>query len=312
MPAWPCRPPVVGGGIAILLFVMLRFGAAGQAAAPKSEPTLNDVLQRMSEYVAAYGEQAAMFVGTERYAQRVEGDDGVLYTQRQLTAEFAIVKTGRGGAVTAYRDVVKINGAIVVDRPDRLLSLLTAASADAGQLKQIADESARYNIGPFDLRFSLPTTALLFFDPATLGRFSFAHKATTSIDGVATWALEFKETGRPTRIQTREGRDVPCEGTLWVVPNSGTVIRTRLELHDFADQLARDLRSLAQVEVTYRLDRHFGVWLPLKMSELYEGAIPAFRLGSSSIGSLVQLGRATSVAEYADFKRFETSADVSK
>jgi hypothetical protein len=55
------------------------------------------------------------------------------------------------------------------------------------------------------------------------------------IDGVGTWALEFKETHRPTLVMKRDGTDVPCEGTIWVNPADGTVVRTRLRLRNFAN-----------------------------------------------------------------------------
>lgn len=35
----------------------------------------------------------------------------------------------------------------------------------------------------------------------------------------------------------RDGTDVPCEGTVWVVPDDGTVVRTRLRLRKFADTM---------------------------------------------------------------------------
>ena len=63
------------------------------------------------------------------------------------------------------------------------------------------------------------------------------------------------------------------------------------------------LESRADIEVTYRLDPRFGVWLPSKMSELYEGPIPR--------GTGVPLnGIARAVAQYSDFRRFETSATL--
>ncbi len=138
------------------------------------------------------------------------------------------------------------------------------------------------------------------------------------------------------------GKDVPASGVVWVVPADGTVVRTRLEFRNFADEetdpgpggvrvdttvppssarsgsekyapgpsgplvntpTARRFESLAVVEVTYRLDKQTRVWLPLKMSESYEGAVLA-------MGGHFLPGRATGVAEYSDFKQFQTSAKV--
>ena len=63
------------------------------------------------------------------------------------------------------------------------------------------------------------------------------------------------------------------------------------------------IESRADVEVTYRRDPRFGVWLPAKMSEIYEGPIPR------GTGAPL-LGRATAVAQYSDYRRFETSATL--
>jgi len=315
-------------------------------AGVQPDPSVDEVVHRMSQYVLAYGAQAAMFVGTERYAQRVEAEQGGTFQPRRLVSEFAIVKTESGSDWIGYRDVVEVNERAVVDRRDRLLRLLTSTSIDGAQLRQIADESARYNIGPISRNFNLPTTALSFLLPRTASRFSFKRKGAKDIDGVATWEFEFTETARPTLIRTREGRDVPASGRVWVVPGDGTVVSTRLELRNFADQdmaspaarvvvdtttpptdtrsvlnapvstaasmgapppaqqKPRRYESLAVVEVSFRLDRTSGAWLPSKMSETYEGAMPGSRGGPAF------LGRATGVAEYSEFRRFATSAKI--
>lgn len=303
-----------------------------------------------------------MFVGAETYNQHAEDDDGRSYTPRRLVSEFALVKAGKGDTWVGYRDVVEVNGSTVVDRRDRLLRLLTSPSADAAQVKQIADEGARYNIGPISRNFNVPTTVLLFFDSSSIGRFTFERKGTKQIEGATTWELQFKETARPTLVRTKDGRDVPCEGRIWVVPEDGTVVRTQIELRNFADQrTTREtiekeappppvatsppptpssttggtggsstapappprptampsvpprtvvrtenvrIESVARIEVTYHLEKTFGVWLPMKMSELYEGALPAATKG------VFTLGRTTGVAEYANFKRFAASAKI--
>jgi hypothetical protein len=46
------------------------------------------------------------------------------------------------------------------------------------------------------------------------------------------------------------------------------------------------------------------MWLPARMTEFYEGAV------SAGLVPAPVLGRATNVATYSDFKRFETSAKI--
>ena len=64
------------------------------------------------------------------------------------------------------------------------------------------------------------------------------------------------------------------------------------------------VESLADIEVDYQRDPAAGLWLPVKMSELYEGP-----MGASGQETPVA-GRATTVARYSDFKRFQTSARI--
>lgn len=63
------------------------------------------------------------------------------------------------------------------------------------------------------------------------------------------------------------------------------------------------LESRADIEVTYRRDRQLSIWVPAKMVEAYEGAIP--RVNRRPV-----LGTARSIATYSDFRQFETSTKI--
>ena len=64
-----------------------------------------------------------------------------------------------------------------------------------------------------------------------------------------------------------------------------------------------ELESTAEIEVTYQRDERLGMWLPARMSEEYQGAIP--RPNSSPV-----LGISRSNATYTDYKRFGTSTTI--
>jgi hypothetical protein len=170
---------------------------------------------------------------------------------------------------------------------------------------------------------SVPTAALFFFHPDNLARFSFTRKGAKKIDGVETIELEFKETRRPTLIMRRAGSAVPMEGSLWVVPTDGTVVRTRLRLKNFADALAmpaeaspaltgtrppspgggayaQELDTYADIQVTYKKVADMGLWLPSEMTEQYQGPIAGLKSQSA--------GRATTDARYSNFKTFSAGA----
>ena len=134
---------------------------------------------------------------------------------------------------------------------------------------------------------------------------------------------------------TRSGRDVPMEGTLWVVAADGAVIRTRMRMKNFADTetssvqrapdqrpavdptkptggrpsgavTALDLREIetsADIEVTYKHHDKLGVWLPSQMTEHYVEPI--------KLGMRPPLpGTSRTTASYSDFKQFGTGARI--
>jgi VWFA-related protein len=355
--------------------------------APKrpADPELDALIDKAAAYVAAYGEQMSAVVAVEKYTQYVNPIGGSTTRPRQLLAEFALVKSGGIVPWTGYRDVMEVNGEPIHDRRDRLLKILTESANPLDEAARLTAESARFNVGPISRNFNVPTSALFFFHEGNLSRFTFARRGTKKIDGVDTSELAFRETARPTIVTTRAGKDVPCEGTLWVAPD-GTIVRTRLQLRGFADSIAMSegngrmiqptpsmqppvggtptappppqpaptgaapagggntsgggqggtpspsagrgttagdpssnvasgrassfpdmtmttLESTADIEVTYRRDERLGMWLPARMTEEYQGAIP--RLNNPPV-----LGTARSTAVYSDYRRFETGTKV--
>lgn len=315
----------------LLVVLLLQAGLAG-AQAP-AEPALDEVLGRIGAYVAGYGARASLVVSVEKYTQSV-ALEGVtsLPKPRQLVAEFALVKTADGSWI-GFRDVVEVDGTSITDRRDRLMSLMTSAAVDQSELTRIANESARFNVGPVIRNFNVPTTTLMLFTPANLPRFAFTHKGTKTINGQRTWEIAFKETRVPTFIMTRGGLGVPVEGTLWARPEDGTVIRTRLRMRNFADGMSaseqgapkdqpaanpnvpgrarptifpdfewQPIKSSADTEVTYKKDAAIDLWLPVEMSEFYSGPIRSAR-------TTVE-GRANTRANYGDFKQFGTTATI--
>ena len=290
--------------------------AAAPAAAPATprtaspvsgDPAVNDVMQRVGSYVAGYGEQASVIIGVEHYLQVASAGDKAPVRQKTV-AEFALVKTSDSAGWAGFRDVVEVDGRAVSQRADRLKSVFTG-SADVAEARKIADESSRYNLGG-SRNFNEPTAALFFFLPGSLSRFTFTHKRDATVAGVNVWEIEFKETATPTLIKTTDGKDVPAHGTLWVVPDSGTVVRTVLAVKGFAG-----LSSSSTIDVGYTRDDHLQVWLPATMSDRHETEREVQRSagGGRRVSSTVTVQQQIVVAgtaTYSDFKRFETSATI--
>lgn len=314
------------GARLLAIAITIAIGGA-HLSSQGAKPSVDELVAKVGAYAAGYGEKASMFVGVEKYVQHFGVD-----RPRQIVAEFAIVKA-QGGWV-GYRDVVEVNGEKVSDRRDRLLKLLTDPSADYRLVRAISDESARFNIGPISRNFNVPTTVMLIFLPVNLPRFAFTLKGEDRIDGVVTREIAFKEVRTPTLSMTRAGKDVPMEGSLWVTPADGAVVRTRMRMKNFADaettaqQAAPDgrragtttapssprpaatfnmgvttIQSEAHFSVDYRWHAEFAMWLPATMNESFAGPIKL------SSGPPIT-GRATTSAKYSDFKSFQTTITI--
>ncbi len=284
---------------------------AEAAAAPPARPTagaardpaLEDVLQRVGRYVANYGEQASLIIAVEHYEQKYQDAPAGERPHRKLLAEFALFKTRDATGWVGFRDVISADGKPVADRQDRLQALLRAGTPDVVEARRLADESARFNIGPTRRNFNEPTAALFFLLPASQARFAFTRKGMSNVGGVTAMEIDFRETGSPTVIRTSDGRDVASNGTIWVLPVDGTVLRTKLSVSGFGGP-----RTSSAIDVTFARDARLKLWLPATMTERHEAPAVVARVANRVT---VTPAVVTATATYGEFKRFETSTSIS-
>jgi hypothetical protein len=150
----------------------------------------------------------------------------------------------------------------------------------------------------------MPATVLQFLHPDRQALFSFKKKGETKDDGRLEWVVSFDERGSPTIIRTTEGKDVRSKGRVWVEPDTGRVTRTELVLDDFAPPVRSvfgddEIRSFAEVTVTWRPEEALGAWVPAEMRERYEGP---WGVGSDDL--LMRLRyTVTGVAVYSNVRR---------
>jgi hypothetical protein len=264
------------------------------SAAP-GEPSLKDVLRRVGAYVDVYGEKTSIVVATERYTQEVRSSSGSPATHRVLLSDFAIVRVEGIRGWMGFRDVVEVDGTKIENREERLVQSLISSSGSYDEARRITTESARYNIGSVLRTFNVPTTALFFFKSDGLDRFKFTSRKN---DAGEPWEIAFRETEKPTLIRTPDGRALPTEGSIWVDPANGTIVRTRIKVSDVRTRAAGSNHASADVEVTYQRVAALDMWLPSAMTESYEGTEDTSR------------ERITGHAEYSDYRQFQTTVRI--
>jgi hypothetical protein len=171
-----------------------------------------------------------------------------------------------------FRDVYEVDGRAVRDRTERLQKLFVdTPQAAVGVATQISQESSRYNIGSVIRTINVPTFGLLLLRPEYLKRFEFRKRSEERVSGVATWRISFDERLRPTVVRTLRGNDVPLEGSLWIEPGTGHVIKTLVKTIGTPDPGSPMIRfrgpTLMWVETTFAPSDALGLWVPATMTE---------------------------------------------
>jgi len=228
----------------------------------QAEPTLDDVLARVHAYLAEYAKQLPAMIATERYQQRI--GSGMRRNQRLLVSDYGLIQVQGDSEWLGFREVLAVDGKPVTDSARRLTELLAKPSAHAlQQARRIAEESARYNIGPIVRTINDPAVVLELLDKRHRDRMRFSRNdETATIGGVGAWIVRYQEVGGPTIIRTRDLKDLPVRGRAWVDPASGRILRA-----DAAVDLGFGVTGT--LDVTFEFDDRLGFAVPSKMTERY-------------------------------------------
>ncbi|MEW5984050.1 MAG: VWA domain-containing protein [Acidobacteriota bacterium] len=291
----------------------------------------HNLVRGLGAYVELFEREFSSAVAEERYVQLVRPwrgnpsspadelalewadrdsevkSSGPIISRRQLLSDVLLVQLP-GKRWVGYRDVAVVDGRPVRDREERVRELFLSSSAEsAAQLRRVADESARWNLGDFRRNLNLPTLALAFMHPTHRARFEFKTVGAQMLDGRPTHVLFFNERQRPTLVGTSSGDDVPLTGRVWIDDESGHVAQTELRFEPTNTRTgsAGGTQRRSSIVTRYRLEPGFRVLVPAYMWEWYEGGDAIGRIMSDK--TLVEC-----LARYANFRRFSvtTSADI--
>lgn len=283
------------GSVLGCLTLLLAAWAPTRAAQAQATAGVDDLVDRAAAYVAEYERAFSTIVSEERYVQRLSGG---LSEVRQLRSDLILTSAGEAGWIL-FRDVYDVDGRPVRDRDDRVMKLLLDPPADAyAQAKRIADEGARFNVGPIQRTINVPTLALMFLRRDNVPRSRFRLAGRETVHGVGAVVVRFEEQQRPRLVQTRD--DAAARGRFWIESATGRVLKSELELDSAGIS--------ATVVVTYARQPSLGLWVPESMVERYR---TESGLKSQAVMRDVQDGvaRASALtiegyATYAKFRRF--------
>jgi hypothetical protein len=266
--------------------------AGGQKATELQRPDLAELLRRAETYVGKYVEAFSSVVADEQYVQDlyVEGTTRGRVAHRELRSELVLVAVDHPLGWRPFRDVYEVDGQPVRERAARLEALFTgAAGSDATpQALRIAEESARYNLGPVARTLNTPGLPLGFVRPLLRDRFEFSLDRA---DGDS-WIVRFRERRRPTLFRGDQNSDNPSSGRLWIHAGTGMIRR--------AEHTLAQLSATATFVTEFGASERFGVHVPLRLTE----ELRSYARTNPSPTTLV--GTAT----YTNFRAFTVSTDV--
>jgi hypothetical protein len=271
-------------------------GSSSFRQGSRQEQSLESVMQRAMAYVASFERDFSAVVAEEQFEQRASsrGPD----TVRRTRSDLLLVRVPGREAWLPFRDVFELNGRAVRDRNERLQKLFVDAPASAlADAARMTSESSRYNLGSVIRTINVPTFGLMLLRPGYVKRLQFRKHSDELIGEVMAWRVEFIERGRPTVVRTLRDNDVPLEGSFWIDPLSGRVVKTLVKSIGTPDP-GRPLPPpsgdiLMWVVVTYAPSETLRLWVPQTMSEWARAANLAIVSGT---------------ATYVNFRRFEVSA----
>jgi hypothetical protein len=256
--------------------------------------TTDVVLDRVARYISTFEETFGTVV-TEEHLTQESRDARLSSTQRTTRADLLLLRLNGRDAWLPFRDVFEVNGRAVREHDERLRKLfLDGPTTALDNASRIASESSRYNIGSVIRTIDVPTFALMLLRPDYRRRFTFRKHGEETFESVPTWRIDFVEHARPAIVRTLRKDDVMLEGSVWVEPASGRIVKTLVKTEGTPDPGIRipppNRVPLMWVLVAFAPNDALGVWVPDRMNEV------AVSMDRSSLAV---------TATYSNFRRFD-------
>ncbi|TAK18064.1 MAG: hypothetical protein EPO35_01770 [Acidobacteria bacterium] len=259
----------------------------GQSA----EPTVPDLLERVSTYLVDFEKEYSRVIADERYRQTIKDkrvstlSDRTPIQTREIRSDI-LAAPDLGNRWLSFRDVYSVDGRPVRDRDTRLQKLFEQVGANRfEEARRIADEGARFNLGTLSRNINLPSMPLTFITRENRGRSAFRAAGHDIVAGVPVAILDYRETARPTLVKSGP-RDLAAQGSFWIEPTTGRVMKAsaKFEARDFTCEML----------VTFGLVEKLKLWVPLEMKDTAANA-------KETIEGL---------AVYTNYRRFDTSVVI--
>jgi hypothetical protein len=242
-------------------------------ATQQTTDELPTILDRAAQYVAQYEEkELGNLLVNEVYNQKATFfADGVVVQdrkQRRIESDFLIFQAGTRRI--GVRRVNRVDGKEVKSKEAPFEDMkVDSLEAFARIVEALREESTRYDIGEVLRRNNVPTFALKVVRKEEASRFAFTRNGTEKISGVQTWKVKFREERGPTLMSGLLSGPLFSQGTLWIEPNTGRILKTEFLIENKDPKEKGSGRSV----VAYEENKQLGILVPAQMVERYESSL---------------------------------------
>lgn len=253
-------------------------------------PTLDQLLDRMGEYLIEYESQLSSVVAEERFDQRILGRI-TTGNWTHLESDVAFMRLPGGAEWLGFRDVKRVNAKPVKQVGPTIAEVLSSDGGDVKKAIAIVNASARHNLG-LPRTINVPTTPLDIIHPHHRKAHKFEIRGHEVVEGTPTVVIRFEEMTRPTLVREPSGVNLVSSGRIWIEPATGTI--RRVEWFYQEERGRRDGWRPPRLRVDFEPHKELGFVVPVRMVEDFSVA------GARGEGKAV----------YRNYRRFGTSARI--
>jgi hypothetical protein len=270
--------------------VLAACAFVGQSLDAQPAPPLDQLLDRMGEYLIDYESQLSSVVAEERFEQRIVGRI-MTGRWRHLESDIAFMRLPGGAEWLGFRDVRNVNGKPVGTTGPTIAEVLGSESGDLKKALAIANASARHNLG-LPRTVNVPTAPLDIIHPRYRDVHKFDRRGTDTVEGTLTTIIGFEEVTRPTLVREPSGINLVSSGRIWLEPANGRIWRVEWFYQD--EKGRNDGWRPPRLRVEFEPHKELGFMVPVRMTEDFT----------------VPRARGEGKAVYRNFRRFGTSARI--
>jgi len=274
---------------------------SSQTADPTS---LEAVVTAAAAYVHDYQRTLTAVLADEDYQQQIVTQtprDESMPRVRRLRSEVFFMFAPASGDWMAMRDVVSIDGAAPVERPNLRDALRTLPPVQVA--RTFKSHNSRFNLGKASRNFNEPTLSLLLLDDRYRPHVRFTRKGVKrNRDGV--WVtIGFAEASGPhTLIRDLSQNPAVSKGEFVVEAGTGRVKRARMVTVIGA--------MTAEMTTDYAPDGRLGIWVPASFAERYQSGAKIAISPDPRISLPTSFEEIRCLAKYTNYRRFEVKVTI--